>query len=233
VAHHLLVVGHIPLPNSIAANDNEVVVSTALSLSDFRQGSDCLLLVGTSREVLVLEVPKRAGEGESAVDPALLHVPARLLNPVLLRGRVRLVVGGEGDCVVGSAEHCPRVADVGDVVAILGHQHHHSSGARSIADLLSLGGERYSQPLADDRQFLLAPCAEQQVVDPFEDVGERLGVVLEFEVWVAEQLLGQHLRGVVGHLRAAVAVEDSEQVDSIGDLLEQSGVLHRSSPASV
>ena len=228
--HHLLAIRHVSLPNPVAAHDDEIVVGTALGLCDFRQRCHCLLFVGPIREVLVLEVPKRAREGERAVDSALFHVSSCFFYSVLFGGNIGLVVGGERNCLVSPAENGPRVPDIGHIVSVLGHEDHNGGGSSSVADLLSFRS-RYAQPFSDDSQLLLSSVAEQHVVDALEHVGEGLRVILQLEIRLIQKLLRQSLSDVVGDLGPAVSVEHSEEIDSVSDFLAESGVFHGSSPS--
>jgi hypothetical protein len=69
------------------------------------------------------------------------------------------------------------------------------------------------------------------VVDVAEEIGEGAGVVVQFEVGLVEDLLGEGLGDVLGYLGTAVAVEDREEVDVGLEFDVYFGVLHGAPPA--
>jgi hypothetical protein len=114
---------HIPLPHSIAGDD-DILISfvIALDLFDFGDGDEHLLVVGFELVDFVVEVSEGAGDVYVAVDAAFVDFASGFDDAVSFGGEVGFVVFGESDGDAVSAEDGAAVADVCQVDAVGGEE---------------------------------------------------------------------------------------------------------------
>lgn len=105
----------IPLPNTITADQNEVVVLAEFDSLDIGVASDGLAVVLELRIFLVVEVAEAARQVEMVINASSFNFGPRGNDPLQLQRVFRLMVFGKLYDLALAAEGSPRIAGVGDV----------------------------------------------------------------------------------------------------------------------
>lgn len=135
--YHFLAIGDVTLPDTVAAQQNELVFLAAVGLSYLRYTDHALLFIAVLVIVFVLEITKRTREAERTIDSPLSNESACLLDPVVFGWKLWLVVSRECHCLSASAQNSPGVSDICYVVFVFGHKQGNCCGTGSMGYLLS------------------------------------------------------------------------------------------------
>lgn len=83
-SYHLLTVGNVTLPDTVAAHYYEIIVLVAIGFGYLRNTSHALLFVTVLFTCLVLEISEGSGKTQSAVNSAFANKPTGFLDAVVL-----------------------------------------------------------------------------------------------------------------------------------------------------